>query len=261
MRGKYFPNWKTFLRWAFVLAVIVLAAQAGRLLHLQIKNRTNVQAAHVRKPIPYTTTLRETAHGPDGTVTQGPEYTWAIRSDGSRLLQVIGKVPQRTLNYSSGLQVDTNDQTFTKSSMNRPDASVAELQRDPDSKCLNSMTGQPIFSPPEEVFLGEENIDGYRTARITSGTITSWHALDYGCALVKQRWEFGGAEVSEQELVALVGGEPDPRMFDVAAHYREVTPSERIRSSEKVCTKCNDHSDAVLKKLDEVYQRLKAKQQ
>ena len=260
MALKLFPNWKTVLRWGFVVAVIVLSAQAGRWLHSQIKNRTNVQAARVRKPIPYMVTLRETLHGPDGTVTPGSEYTWAVRSDGSRLLQVLNKVPQRTLNYSSGLQVDTNDQTFTKSSMNRRDGSVAELQRDPDSKCLNSMAGPPVFFPPEEVFLGEETIAGYRTAKITNGTITAWHALDYGCALVKQRWEFGGAEVSEQELVTLVGGEPDPHLFDVAAHYREVPPSERIRSSEKVCAKCNDHSDAVLKKLDEVYERLKAKQ-
>src|SRR5438046_2029388 len=81
MPGKYFPSWRTILRGAFVLAVIVMAAQAGRWLHLGIKNRTNVEAARVRKPIPYTTTLRETVHGPDGTATQGPEYTESVRSD------------------------------------------------------------------------------------------------------------------------------------------------------------------------------------
>jgi hypothetical protein len=118
-----------------------------------------------------------------------------------------------------------------------------------------------MTSPPDEVFLGEERIAGYRAAKITNGTITSWHALDYGCALVRQRWEFGGPEVSEKELVSLVPGEPDPDLFAVAPHYREVPPSERILSSQKGCAKCNDHSEVVLKKLDEYYQRLKAKQQ
>src|SRR5436309_6771439 len=87
MPGKYLPKWRTILRWVFVLVVMGLAAQAGRLLHLQIKARTNVQAARVSKPIPYTVTLRETVHGPDGTTTQGPEYTWSVRSDGSTLLR------------------------------------------------------------------------------------------------------------------------------------------------------------------------------
>jgi len=262
MGHKYSPNWRTVLRWALVFAVIVLAAQAGRLLHLQIKNRSNVQAARVRKPIPYTTTLRETVHGPDGTTTQGPEYTYSVRSDGSTLLRWVNKGTQRILNYSSGLQVDTNDETLTKSSINRPNESPAERQRDPDSKCLNSMAGKPMTSPPDEVFLGEEEtIAGYRTAKITNGSITSWHALDYGCALVKERWEFSGTEVSEKELVALVAGEPDSGLFDVAAHYREVPPSERILGSKKECAGCNEHSQIVLKKLDEVYQRLKAKQQ
>jgi hypothetical protein len=261
MTAKYFPKWRTVLRWAFVLAVMILAAQAGRLLHLHIKNRTNVQAARVRKPIPYTVTLRETVHGPDGTTTQGPEYTFSVRSDGSTLLRWVDKGSQRILNYSSGLQVDTNQETLAKSSISKAGENPASWQRDPDSKCLNSMAGQPMTSPPDEVFLAEETIAGYRTAKITNGSITSWHALDYGCALVKERWEFSAIEVSEKELVALVAGEPDPGLFDVAAYYREVPPSERILGPKKECAGCNEHSEAVLKKLDEVYQRLKAKQQ
>jgi len=258
MTGKYFPKWRTALRWVFVLAVCALAAQAGRLLHLQIKNRTNVEAARVRKPIAYTTTLRETVHGPDGTTTQGPEYTFSVRSDGSTLIKTVGNGSQRMLNYSSGLQVDTNEETLTKSSMSKGSEDPANWQRDPDSKCLNSLAGKPMTSGPQ-MLLGEETIAGYRAAKITNGTVTSWHALDYGCALVKERWEFGGPEVSEKELVSLVSGEPDATLFDVPAHYREVLPSERIRGSKKECPACNEHSEGVLKKLDDYYQRLKAK--
>ncbi|HXI25540.1 MAG TPA: hypothetical protein VNG71_16865 [Pyrinomonadaceae bacterium] len=257
MPSNYLSQLRTVLRWAFLLAMMILAAQAGRLLHLQIKNRTNVQAAHVRKPIPYTTTLRETVHGPDGTTTQGLEYTYSVRSDGSTLLRSVGKGSQRILNYSSGLQVDTNEDTLTKSSIGKAREDPANWQRDPDSKCLNSLAGTPMTSAPE-TFLGEETIAGYRTVRITSGSITSWHALDYGCALVKERWEFNSTEVSEKELVALVGGEPNAGLFDVAPNYREVPPSERILGVKKECAACNEHSLQVLKKLDDDYKRLKA---
>src|SRR5258708_37815646 len=81
MPGKYFPKWRTILRWVFVLVVIGLAAQAGRLIHLQMK----AHAVRVRRPIPYTVTLRLIIHGPDGTVTPSDEITQAVRSDASTL--------------------------------------------------------------------------------------------------------------------------------------------------------------------------------
>jgi len=117
-----------------------------------------------------------------------------------------------------------------------------------------------MTSPPE-TFLGEEIIAGYRTAKIADGLTTSWHALDYGCALVKDRWEFSATEVSEKELVALVAGEPDAALFDVPAHYREVPPSERILGPKKECPGCNEHSQKVFQELDEAYKRLAAKPQ
>src|SRR3979411_1633091 len=97
MSGKYFPKWRTILRLVFVLVVIAIAAQAGRLLHLQIKARTDAKAARVGRPIPYTVTLRETVHGPDGTTTPSLEYTWAVRSDGSIVMRSVGKSSQRIL--------------------------------------------------------------------------------------------------------------------------------------------------------------------
>jgi len=260
MSGKYFPKWRTILRLAFVVVVIGISAQAGRLLHLRINARNIARAARVGRPISYTVTLRETVHGPDGTTTLGPEYTFAVRSDGSTVLRWVGKGSQRLLYFSSGFQVDTNEGTNTKSSMMFPNLNPARLQRNPDSRCLNSMAGMPITSPPE-TFLGEEIVAGYRTAKIADGLTTSWHALDYGCALVKDRWDFSATEVSEKELVALVPGEPDKALFDVPAHYREVLPSERIRGPKKECPGCNEDSDKFLQTLDEDYKRLAARPQ
>src|SRR5882672_3000857 len=250
MPSKYLSKLRTILKWVFVLAVICVAAQAGRLIHSRLTARTKERPVRVRRPIPYTVTLRETVHAPDGTTTLGPEYTHSVRSDGSTLMRSVGRGSQRILYLSTGFQVDTNEGTSTKSSMRMPNWNSASWQRDPDSKCVNSLAGKPMTSPPE-TFLGEEIIAGYRTAKIADGLTTSWHALDYGCALVKDRWEFSATEVSEKELVALVAGEPDAALFDVPAHYREVPPSERILGPKKECPGCNEHSQKVFQELDE----------
>ena len=73
-----------------------------------------------------------------------------------------------------------------------------------------------------ETFAGEETVAGYRTAKVASNVITAWYALDYGCALVKDRWGFETGEVSEKELVALTGGEPNPALFEVPANAKFV---------------------------------------
>ena len=100
----------------------------------------------------------------------------------------------------------------------------------------------------DETFLGEETIGGYQTVKIGSGIVTEWRALDYGCALVKDRWDFSPTEFTEKELVALVGGEPDAALFDVPVKYREVPPSEGMRP-------CNENARKYFQMLDEDYKR------
>ena len=244
-----------------LIALVGLAAQAGRVIHL----RTNPQEVRVGEPIPYTVTLREILHSPEGTARITNEITQAIRADGSRVWRFVNKGSSRILNLSSGLQVDTNDLTRTKTSMMRADIDLARLQRDPGSKCLNTFTGKPMDST-SETFLGVETVAGYRTAKIapakdSEGAITSWYALDYGCALVKQRWEFSTNEVSEKELVALVAGEPDATLFDVPANYREVPPSERIFGPKKECSNCDEQTRKFFQRMDEDYKRVAVKPQ
>ena len=258
MLVKHFLNRTRILRWLFVVIVLAVAAQAGRLLHSQVKNLgPRAVSAADRRPIPYTVTLRETVRGPNGTTT-GLEHTYAVRSDGSRMMRLRGKGLQRVIYLASGFQVDTNDQTNTKSSIKKQYKPLASL-RDPSSMCVNSLAGTPIFFPPKEAFVGEETIAGYRTAKIIDGIITSWHALDYGCAPVKERWQFSATEVSEKELVALVAGEPDPSLFDVPAHYREVLPSERLLGPNKEAPGCDEKSRKAFQEIDDEYKRLAAK--
>lgn len=259
MPMKRFLKWTSILRCLLFVVVIAVAAQAGRLLHTHVKTRIGPRTvgAEARRPIPYTVTLRVTVRGPDGTTTQGPEHTHAVRSDGSRMMRFRGKGLQRIIYLASGFQVDTNDKTNTKSSIRKNYKPLTSL-RDPSSMCVNSLAGTPMTSPPE-AFVGEEIVAGHRTARIADGIITSWHALDYGCATVKERWQFSATEVSEKELVALVAGEPDPSLFDVPAHYREVLPSERLLGPNKEPAGCDENSRKAFKEVDDEYKRLKAK--
>ena len=97
--------------------------------------------------------------------------------------------------------------------------------------------------------------------KIVRDIITEWHALDYGCALVKDRWDFSATEFTEKELVALVGGEPDATLFDVPANYREVPPSESMWGPKKERRFCNENTEKLLQIMDEDYKRRAIKPQ
>jgi hypothetical protein len=62
---------KLVLRLLFVLVIIGLAAEAGRLIH----SRLRAQGVRHGGPIPFTVTLRETLHRPDGTTKVASEVT------------------------------------------------------------------------------------------------------------------------------------------------------------------------------------------
>jgi hypothetical protein len=237
--------------------VTVLAAQGGRLLHKRINppsRAQNVRAQRVH--IPYTVTLREIIHAPDGTIRVSREITQAIRQDGSMLnMSATNKRTGRSINFSSGLQVDTDELDNTKSTMENGASNTKSWQRDPNSNCLNSLDGTPFDS--DQTLQGEETIAGFRTVKISRGIITTWHALDYGCALVKDVWQFGPTEFTEKELIALNGGEPNTALFHVPAKYREVSPSERIMGPNEQNRPCNESGEKLLRMLDEGYKRTK----
>ena len=251
---------RTILGSVLLVLVTVLAAQGGRLLHKRINApKSKPQEGRQRAHIPYTVTLREIIHAPDGTIKVSREVTQAIRQDGSLLnMSSTDKGARRSINFSSGIQVDTNESDNTKSSMENRSAKPKSWQRDPDSKCLNALDGTPF--DPDQTLVGEETIAGFRTVKISSGVITSWHALDYGCARVKDIWQFSPTEFTEKELVALNGGEPDAALFQVPAKFREVPPSERILGPDKGRKPCNENGEKALRMLDEDYKRAKKPQ-
>ena len=249
-------NLRTILGSVLVVLVAVLAAQGGRLLHLRVNAPSKAQNVRDRKHIPYTVTMREIIHAPDGTIKVSRNVVEAIRNDGSMLkMTSTDKGARRSLNFSSGLQVDTHDLDGTKTSRENLNSNSKRWQRDPGSQCMNALDGEPFDS--DQIMVGEETIAGFRTVKITTGIITSWHALDYGCAKVKDVWQFGPNEFTEKELVALNGGEPEANLFQVPANYREVSPSERVLGPNKDRRPCNEAGVKALRKLDDDYQRAK----
>jgi hypothetical protein len=72
---------------------------------------------------------------------------------------------------------------------------------------------------------GTEIIDNLRTIKIVAGKTTSWFALDFGCARIRQRMDFGPDGASELDLVTLLPGEPSQELFAIPDDYKEGPPS------------------------------------
>ena len=113
----------------------------------------------------------------------------------------------------------TNDLSRLKSTVRRPESPP---RREPDLGCTS-----PHIT--NEKSWGEETAEGYRAAKVTSGVkdrpLTSWYALDHGCAKVKSSMGFETGEASELRLVTLIPGEPSDLLFDVPPDYQEGPPS------------------------------------
>jgi hypothetical protein len=209
---------------------------------------------------PYTTVLRETVQAPDGKARLSHELTHAMRGDGSFVRRVIfseSNRSERTIQLASGVEITIDDSTGLKSTMGKK-VNPARLQRDPDSKCVNSLTGAPMNSA--EFFEGEELINGYRSARIALNgqrRITYWFALDHGCALVRDRIDFEDKAFSEHNLIRLVPGQPGDALFHVPAQAREVKPSERLLSAAENRGACPSGAECekMLRNMDVEYDK------
>lgn len=208
---------RNVLKWTLVLVIVGTIAHTGRIMHSKLK------AQEVRQggPIPYTAILKESVLGADGTTKAGIEMTQAIRSDGSFALQVSyeptegGKNKKfRTIKFATGKEVTIDELAGTQSTIEK-NVNPSRWQRDPNSKCINSFTGKTMVDSPQEVINGEEIIAGYRTIKILRNGATRWFALDYGCAMVKERMDWGSQGVSEKNLVALIAGEPQYALFQI----------------------------------------------
>lgn len=183
------------------------------------------------KAVPYTVVLEEFWLQRDGTAVPGAttsvmRYTYAIRGDGSRAFETMSSNPaspsyERVLDFSSGKKMYIFSPQQLKTTMFDPARNrAANWLRDSGSNCLF-----PGLTPSEKLE-GEEVINGYRTVKLTDEPATEWFALDYGCALVKDRYEWpDGQHMSEKRLVAFIPGEPAPSLFEDPAGFEEVLPS------------------------------------
>jgi hypothetical protein len=107
---------------------------------------------------------------------------------------------------------------------------------------------------PGQALLGEENVYGYRAARLQKDGITWWLALDYGCAILKRRAEWTGqGQAGERTLVSLTPGEPQAALFHVPQSYREFPPSAMF-AAQTGAAAAGQRREA-LARADELYRR------
>ncbi len=251
-----------FMKVLLVIGVFVAVVQAGHLYYsnLQSPGTYKVKAGEMRTgaPVPYTVRLIETFHGSDGSAVDTQESIWAVRSDGASVRHIMQKqskqTSERTIKFVSGEEIVINELTNIKSTTFEKSVNSARWQRDPSSKCINSFAGTAMTSLPETIS-GEETVNGYRTVRISANNVTSWYALDYGCALVRDKAEWGNDKgYSEHNAVLLVPGEPDEALFKIPVNAREAPPSERLLSSEtNGASNCGAKCMELLQKFDARY--------
>jgi hypothetical protein len=188
-------------------------------------------AMRAPKPVAYTVVLDMVTLQPNGSPLPTHRLTWAVRGDGSRVFDMISVTPdkpfsERIIDFASGEQITIMEHKAKKSTTFDPvNHTPSKWVLDAGNNCLSTSTSIPQQS------LGEEMVDGYRTVKIASGQGTRWHALDYGCALVKDRMEWSDGQVSEKKLVTLVPGEPSPSLFDDPNGFEEIPPSQMFSES------------------------------
>ena len=225
------PKTKKWLNICYWLVIVGLAINVGR-LGLARKNVSAKSAVNISSPFTYTAILRETRFDGKGNSKETLTNTWAVRSDGSRAL-LSGPLPgspnpaARLVDFSDGRKVSLDDKSGKKSTTFTSSGS-ANWIRDAGSNCTNSSAGQPAASGDR--FAGNEDVNGYRTAKFTNNQVTYWFAVDYGCAMIQFTVDWGNGEKSQQTLVALIPGEPSEKMFAVSG-FQEVPPSQLLNIS------------------------------
>lgn len=208
-----------------------------------------ITAAKAKTAIqPYTVVLRETVSDGRGSTKQVALTVRALRSDGSHVLQ-LGDAGQgaRFIYLANGQHIVAQDDMRAKSTM----WLARNDMRHPVTSC----------ALPQETFVTEERIGGYRAAKVTrraSGrTSTEWYALDYSCALLGSQLAFSDGGASEWRLVTFKPGEPDDALFAVAADYKEGPPSalkpRNLRCSPEPA--CLERLAKHAERLDSAYER------
>jgi hypothetical protein len=202
---------------AWGLAVLVLS------LGLVVNIWRSSMRALAQRPTPYTVSLEQSVLYPNGEQKYANIQLYAVRSDGSTVEKVANPSgsdhPEvfRNIFLSPGLSIGIRDLAALRSTVT-VDSNTTPRIRLPANQC--------VYLGTEESYLGTETLVGYRVAKVTSGQITEWYALDYGCALIGARAVWKDGSTTEKKLISLVSGEPDPALFHIPSSYKEAPPSQ-----------------------------------
>ena len=229
---------KQLLRASMCFAAAALAINAVRMAEI----RSSGEPA-------FTVVLKETVINKRGQARSASTQTRAVRSDGSTLLKLgASETGSRLIWFPSGIEVMTNDRLRLKSTIRQPSSAP---RRDPRAGCTRTDDAS------NETSWGEETVDLYRAVKVTHGVSdrasATWYALDYGCAMVKSRMDFGTGEASEWRLVTLIPGEPLDSLFAIPPDYQEGPPSALAGPLD--VGKCGSQCQEDLKRRDAEYSK------
>jgi hypothetical protein len=226
-------------RWLLWLAVVAIALTFGA-----SKYRT-AQASNPANPyrpeniVAYTAYIQEDVFDKAGRLTGSIFETYAVRRDGSTASSTEDHgETSRMLSFASGAIIKTVEGKHLRSSKR---GSHGPLIRNPELAC----------SIPGDVVQGHEHIGRYRAVRVKRDIVTSWFAVDNGCALLQERWAFGAKEKTEKNLLSLKMGEPARDLFTVDPLAEEVAPS--VLYSNPRCPNCVDSTRPPWSRLDADY--------
>jgi hypothetical protein len=167
-------------------------------------------------------------------------------------------VQQRTIYFASGDFVKTSELKGKKSTYPKL-YDGPQVRRDPAAGCVTADQEHD----PRWTMGGEDTIGGYRAARVvmhlgSMRTLTMWYGLEAGCALLQQRFQHETG-VTDQNLAAVILGEPDAALFQVSASLKEGPPSELVNCSDREGGTCTGLPDQYKQRVDKIYYDAQAK--
>jgi len=228
---RLFTPGKVFLFLAALTATVVLPSKHSAQNGNPVKNCCSAAETQSGTYFAYTVVLQEYLTPANGSAVPTMRMTIAVRGDGSRVMDSTSTndpekpFSERIVNFSSGEEMYVFENARRTSTTFDPTRTPTRWLPDPRNNCL-------VQGSEAQQFVGEEVVNGYRTAKLTTGPMTQWVALDYGCAAVKDRADWGNGESSEKRMVSLTLGEPSPSLFDEPAGFEEVPPSQLFPHSE-----------------------------
>lgn len=192
----------------------------------------------------------EKAFDKSGNLVYTNEYLDALRSDGAVAYGFTSQVARtRRIAFPNGSGIVINELIAKKSTWRQKFTGI-RIARNPSTQCSSEADAKVGIA-----LEGTETVGGYRTFRLvqagSEGTWKGWYAPDLACALLQTRLEHNSG-VTEQQLVSVTPGEPDPALFQVQENIQETLPSGLYPP---VCRngKCDEIADAVKARMDKSY--------